>query len=207
MENIEDVETTGEMEVLSEMDILNDVATFFKSFVRIKMVVITLVITIFYNPEMYKLTGSVLKKAPLIKMSKEMYLFIVHTFLVTLILGIFFYFIDSYSTEEESEEVPPPTEEELQEAQEQAEIDAATAEFEQQDDLDPALTDNASEVDSDVESDAGSEAESDAESIPDSDSEAGDPQQQQQLSQQPQQLAQQPQQLAQQPQQLAQKQP
>tara|TARA_B100000686_G_scaffold334972_1_gene402973 strand:+ start:496 stop:1113 length:618 start_codon:yes stop_codon:yes gene_type:complete len=205
MENIEDVETTGEMEVLSEMDMLNDVATFFKSFVSIKMVVITLVITIFYNPEMYKLTGSVLKKAPLIKMSKEMYLFIVHTFLVTLILGIFFYFMDSYSTEEESEEVPPPTEEELQEAQEQAEIDAATAEFEQQDVSDPALTDNESEVDSEAGSDAGTDAESvaesDDESIPDS--EAGDPQQPQQLAQQPQQLAQQPQQK----QQLAQKQP
>ena len=203
MENIEDVDTTG------EMDMLNDVVTFLKSFVSIKMVVITLIITIFYNPEMYKLTGSVLKKAPLVKMSKEMYLFIVHTFLVTLILGIFFYFMDSYSTEEESEEVPPPTEEELQEAQEQAEIDAATAEFEQQDEnTDPTLTYNESDAGTDVESDAGSE--SDDESIPDS--EAGDPQQQQlqQLAQQPQQLAQQ---LAQQPQQqlaqqqLAQKQP
>jgi len=51
MENIEDVETTGEMEVLSEMDMLNDVATFFKSFVSIKMVVITLVITIFIIPK------------------------------------------------------------------------------------------------------------------------------------------------------------
>ena len=193
MENIEEIDTPSEMENIeeidtsSEIDMLNNGVTFLQSFASIKMLVITIVITLFFNPEMYKLTGSVLKKVPFFKMSKEMYLFIVHTTLVTFILGMFFYFMDNYSTEEEIEEEPQITEEELQQMKEQEEIEAATADFEQAgENMDPALSDAGSDVGSDAGSDAGSDDGSDAGSddgsIPDS--ETGDQPPQQQLAQQ-----------------------
>ena len=70
----------------------------------INMIVITITLTIFYNPETYKLTGKIFKKAPFVKITKEMYLFMIHTFLVTLILGLFFYFKDNYILQKVEEE-------------------------------------------------------------------------------------------------------
>ena len=117
-------------EGISFMNTVKDVG------LSINMVVITIILTIFYNPETYKLTGKIFKKASFVKISNEMYLFMIHTFLVTLILGLFFYFKDNYILQKVEEENEIKIQSALVEIEQRVEEDKAAnelADFEQED--------------------------------------------------------------------------
>ena len=121
----------------------------------INMIVITIILTIFYNPETYKLTGNIFKKAPFVKISKEMYLFMIHTFLVTLILGLFFYFKDNYILQKVEEENEIKMQSALVEIVQKVEEDKAAAELDAVEQENNVMVEDVPEGDGEVVDDGG----------------------------------------------------